>query len=237
MPSVDATWSGRLRDRQLQQDLCEHVSKLSDISNHKFEEYFGMTVYSTLFTSTEVGINYLGFNGTFGSNVESENLVDLGDSLYLVKGLGLFGVDFPLYDPRNFTSMFPLRFSNQMSFVFTRSEDPDLDGFLVRPKSTDQWYEKLPVDGILLTTPMLDLRYYLETWTSTFLGWVKHFYMPDLYYWLYGDHSLYHKYNDVEPNDEQKEIWFEKLLQGFSEEAESFTNLIKSFHQKPEDGE
>lgn len=40
----------------------------------------------------------------------------------------------------------------------------------------------------------MNLRYYLAHWTSRFLGSVKHFYMPGLYYWLYGDltnHNLY----------------------------------------------
>lgn len=227
MPSVEAIWKGRCVDRQVQMDLCEHIAKLSEVSNRKFKDYFGIQVNSTLFNVAERESNYLTYEGFFRESKPSAHLEKVENGVQLAKGIGLFGIEFPLYDPRNYTQPFALGDCNRMSFVFTRSQDPELDGHLVQALSINQQHCLSDMAELLLVHPTLHLRYYLQSWTGKLLGWVKHFYMPDLYYWLYGDYVFYDTYKAAKPCDEQKELWFNKLLADFIEQADGFTQDIQ----------
>jgi hypothetical protein len=70
---------------------------------------------------------------------------------------------------------------------------------------------------------------------TKFLGWVKHFYIPDLYYWLYGDYSGYEEIYSNTPKDVGTgSEYFKQLVDSFREEAESYTEMIEGFHRKSE---
>lgn len=227
MPSVEATWSGKCTNRQSQKDLCQKLLRLSEISIGKYQEYFGINVQPTIYGEPGGEEDYLISPGIFGGNKPPEKIEKVESGVYLGRKIGLYGLDFPLYDPRNYTAPFALCESNRISFVFIRSQDPELDGLLVQAFSVNQQHSLSSVASTVLGVPVLDLRYYLEQWTGKFLGWVKHFYVPDLYYWLYGDLTNYNLYKGLESTRKLDESYFEGLLADFNEQADNFTKAIR----------
>lgn len=235
MPSVEVVWNGRCIDRQGQQELCEHLLQLSDISNRKFNAYFGGQVHTVFFNEPEGDIKYLVTSRVFGSEVPPARIKQVDDGVYLCEGLSLYGVEFPLFDPRNYTPPFDLRTGNRISFVFTRSDEPGLDGRLVQIYPINKQHRLSGFSEMVLLNPVLDLRYYLEGWMKNFLGWVKHFYMPDLYYWIWGDYAGYDAYRGKVTKDRvTAKQHFDRLLKAFSEEAESFTEEIEGYRREEE---
>jgi len=203
--------------------LCQILLRLSGASVDKYQEFFGINVQPTFYDETEGERDYLIFSGIFGGNNPPESIEKVGNGVFLGRKLGLYGLDFPLYDPRNYTAPFALGESNRISFVFIRSQDPELDGLLVQAFSVNQQHSLSSVSSTVLGVTVLDLRYYLEQWTSKFLGWVKHFYMPNLHYWLYGDLKSYYLYKELESTRKLGESFFDLLLADFNEQADNFT--------------
>lgn len=227
MPSVEVTWSGKCTNRQNQKDLCQKLLRLSEISIGKYQEYFGLNVQPTIYSEPEGEEDYLISPEIFGGNKPPENIEKVESGVYIGKKIGLYGLDLPLYDPRNYTAPFALGESNRISFVFIRSQDPELDGLLVQAFSVNQQHSLSSVATTVLVVPVLDLRYYLLDWTSKFLGWVKHFYMPNLCYWLYGDLKKYNLYKGLESTRKLGESYFEGLLADFNVQADNFTKDIR----------
>lgn len=235
MPSVEVVWKGRCVDRQDQQALCEHLLRLSEISNRKFYELFGEQVHTIFFNEPGEEIRYLVSSSVFGNEAPPARIKQVDKGIYLGEGMTLYGVEFTLYDPRNFTPPFALGTGNRISFVFTRSDEPELDGLLVQARPVNKQHLLSGFSQMVLVNPVLDLRYYLEGWMGQFLGWVKHFYVPNLYYWLYGDYSGYDIYRGKIGKDRiTANERFNQLLESFSEEADSFTEYIVSLHQERE---
>ena len=210
MPSVEATWSGKCTNRQVQKDLCQKLLRLSEVSVGKYQEFFGINMQPTIYGEPGGEEDYLISPGIFGGNKPSEKIEKVESCVYLGRKIGLYGLDFPLYDLRNYTAPFALCESNRISFVFIRSQDPELDGLLVQAFSVNQQHSLSSVASTVLGVPVLDLRYYLEQWTGNFLGWAKHFYVPDLYYWLYGDSTNYGLYKELESTRKLGESYFYK---------------------------
>jgi hypothetical protein len=235
MPSVDVVWKGRCVNRQDQQELCEHLLRLAERSNRKFMSFFGEQVQTACLNVPKGKLNYLISSRVFGNETPPARIKAVEDGVYLSEGLSLYGVEFPLYDPRNFTPPFGLGTSNRVSFVFIRSDEPGLDGRLVQIYPVHKGHRLSAFSQMVLVNPVVDLRYYLEGWMGKFLGWVKHFYMPDLYYWIWEDYPGYDAYRGKVSKDRvTAEQHFDRLLEAFSEEAESFTEEIEVYRQKRE---
>lgn len=226
MPSVEATWSGKCTNRQNQKDLCQQLLRLSEMSIGKYQEFFCINVQPTIFSEPKGEGDYLISSEIFGGNKPPKKIEKVESGVYLGKKIGLYGLDLPLYDPRNYTAPFALGESNRISFVFIRSEDPEVDGLLVQAFSVNQQNSLSSVASTVLGVPVLDLRYYLLDWTSKFLGWVKHFYVPGLYYWLYGESIYYGLYKELESTRKLGESYFDRLLADFNEQADNFTKAI-----------
>ena len=223
MPSVEATWNGKCTNRQVQKDLCQKLLRLSEVSVGKHQEFFSINVQPTIYGEPGGEEDYLISPGIFGGNKPPEKIEKVESGVYLGRRIGLYGLDFPLYDPRNYTAPFALCESNRISFVFIRSQDPELDGLLVQAFSVNQQHSLSSVASTVLGVPVLDLRYYLLDWTSKFLGWVKHFFVPDLFYWLYGKFTYYGLYKELEPTSELCESLYDCLLLEFKFHADTFT--------------
>lgn len=231
MPSVDASWSGKCVDRLVQQELKEKIVQLGDISNNFCNEYFKLDIKSTIYDSDQILEDVLIPVYLLGENpVPAGSKVD-GNGRYFTNNVRLYGLQFPLYDPRNYTPPFALRTGNKISFVFIHSDDASLDGQLVSVARTKP-DELHPSGQLIIRSPVVDLRYYLEIWMMDFLGWVKHFYIPDMYYWLYGTYSGYANYTKYDPRDRQTcDEVFRSLLTSFSEDAKGFTECIEGFRK------
>jgi len=115
----------------------------------------------------------------------------------LARAVHLFGLEFRLYDRRDFYGG-----DDRLSFVFASVADcPELTGMLVyvedRPEC--QYYKDSLIRSAdwFLTRPHIHLRYYCEGWMDQLLAYVKRFYIPDLSYWRYVDLAGYDYHAEV----------------------------------------
>jgi hypothetical protein len=62
-----------------------------------------------------------------------------------------------------------------------------------------------------LTTPNVHLRYFAENWMDRLLAFIRHFYMPGLHYWRYGDLPGADRFAHIDPDDWQgrDQAWIE----------------------------
>jgi len=234
MPSIDATWKGKCLDRQVHAALCGKIAQIADLSNEFYKDYLKQDVHSTFYNADDLIEDVLiPVYMLEGQPIQTWRKLD-NSKKYLACDIHLYGIDFPLYDPRNDTPPFALHTSNKISFVFICSDDPVLEGRLVevyRKKPDNDRPSGQPV----LISPVLDLRYYLLGWTTHLLGWVKHFYIPDMFYWLGVSLAGYERYSDYDPLDRvTADNLFTALLEEFACEAKDFTEYIKNLHKKRE---
>jgi hypothetical protein len=171
----------------------------------------------------------------FWNEAPPKRIKQVDEGLYLGEAITLSGVEFPLYDPRSYTIPFALGRSKRMSFVFVQSEEPELNGRIVQVRPVNQQHRLSGMSPLVLVNPVIDLRYYLEKWMGSFLGWVKHFYVPEMNYWVWSENAGYHDYlGKVTKDRVTAEQHFDRLLKAFSEEAESFTEEIEGYRRKRE---
>lgn len=259
MPSVVAVWEGQCARHQVQEQFCTEINKLALCSHKLYEEYFkkkidpiiydGEKVYKKVLLCRDLfymraiptSLKMLKEDGDFKDEITmfspSGRISSVGhyEDIYLKEQVALFGVDFLLFDPRMHNYPFGLSNSHETSFVFMRCEDPDLNGRLVLPKSINP---EGPLHGFgekLLHNPTMDLRYYLKGWTRQFLGWVKHFYILDLYYWIWSDNPGDYDYQEFPSDDrEAAKSQFSLLLDSFTKEARDFTAWCEETRKKNE---
>jgi hypothetical protein len=109
-----------------------------------------------------------------------------GERLCSLRSVSLFGVEFRLYDGRDLYAG-----EDRVSFVFCVDDDPLLDGLMVYVEDHVECLkyrdERIQRADYLLAVPNIHLRYYLETWMDSLMGWVKYHYIEDLRYWRYED--------------------------------------------------
>lgn len=223
MPSVFATWSGQCRDPEIRQELC---SRLNDIawSQRTLLEARGSPIdirpYNhTLCGSVAVHVDLLLDSGTHQVALD-ENGFSIRETL------DVYGVQFSLptiYSDENRVSFlfvvdddpaldgtlvhvaerprpsFPIRLN------VVRSRDPDSGR--VRIAIEDNPSAKQEVDAIdgtdwVIVNPRIHLRYLFESWLDDLLGWIKHFYVPDLWFWRYEDLPGYGRFLPFDRKDE-----------------------------------
>jgi len=123
--------------------------------------------------------------------------------------------------------------SYDANFVFLRSKNPDLDGLMVEAIILNDASPLKSSAEILLRVPEIDLRYYLERWTNDLLGWVKHFFLPELMYWAWTENPGASEYNSFDPGDQmaRDEILL-YLREAFIAEAEDWKNYCRAHQEK-----
>lgn len=218
MPTVVALWRGQCHEHLLQEELCTRIAELGEISHWLYQEFFQKEVKAVWYDGQPLSGAVKISESVFHDRHVPQELESLEKGIYPSLNLRLYGCQYVLFDPRQYNS--PLTMSNDydLSFVFLRSEDRNLDGWLVKiQKEPDRDRD---VDDYMLVVPKIDLRYYLENWMGGFLGWVKHFYVPNLYYWIWEDYPGYSFYKEFDKQDIRlrNEI-FSQLLKSFQEEA------------------
>ncbi len=225
MPTVVVSWNGQCCSETIQQNLRSKMFELYEVSARLFSGFFPGTITKTMFDGRVIPGKILLSSCLFSGDPIPPTLEKVNEDLYATGETGLYGVQFPLFDPRKFNSLAVLAHNDHLSFVFLRSADPKLDGRMVqvlRPQRSKD-HSRAPAYEHLLAAPEIDLRYYLERWMGGLLGWVKHFYVPNLSYWAWVDNPGYAGYEQISPDDRRSrdEIFF-YLRDAFEEEAEAW---------------
>lgn len=251
MGSVGVRWSGHCTSREARLGLCKFVDELAKCSHSLFEDfeeppqikYWDTTINGKILlpdrlleetTANRCGIKL----------IETEEEVDYSGTTKLVKwpvldNVDLYGIEFNLYDPRGGSA------GEKMNFVFLLHECPEINGSLVIVEDHDecQYYNSVTIQQAdwYLPPPSMRLRYYLENWFDYMMGWTKYFFIPDLFFWRYGDLKGYGDLKEkldallVEAKDKtslQRAV-FEDVLERFEYEAIEWWNAIYGFeHNK-----
>ena len=254
MSSVIVNWSGQCPDSTVQKNLCEKLKSIAEQSH----SYFGEEIPIKYFDQVIEG-NILINSGLVGESItcksaeriihdyiekRDEEVIALLDAIfetttepehrrdvfYAVKEAKLYGVEFCLYDPRDVDCG-----DNRISFVFLQMNDcPDLNGHIVHVEDKEQcqiyYNDIIKVSDWYLARPNLNLRYFCEKWIDRLMGWIKYFYVPNLSYWRYKEHSGYEEFSRFVDQHFMGEFEFEKMSRQMLESLRSeFREEIRSW--------
>ncbi len=223
MPSVVAAWNGQCTDQQVQKALRRKMVGLGQLSCRMHSEFFNQPVHPVLFDGKRRVERALISNMLTYDFPEAAEVEAVREGIGLVRQVGLYGVAFKLFDPRHYNSSLMVSHTYDVSFVFIRSSNPHLDGQLVNVIPLVLQEKSNLGCPYFLDTPEIDLRYYLEKWMRRLLAWVKHFYLPGLEYWLYGDNPYSNIYDHYAPgNARARNKIFRDLCKSFVAQAESW---------------
>jgi hypothetical protein len=206
VPSVVVEWAGRCAEAAAQRDVLGRVEEIANISHG----LFGAPPTIRRYDHTLEGSIWIRERAFRVEPELAARLERVDDEYLLVPSACLHGIVFDLYDPRDLHD-------TEVGFVFADiGFDPRLTGILVHPKDyrdPEPWQKySAPGSDWLLDGCHLHMRYLLETWMDGLLGWIKRYYMPDLWYWRYDDLPNYERYSGESPDDtEARERGFEAL--------------------------
>lgn len=261
MPGVVVSWAGKCIDHKVQRDLCVKIDAIGMVSRRMHKDFFDLDFKSQVYKPLRIQGNVLLSGRLFSDqpipdgiekvnssllqpkdrgqifvvSPDSDAPVIISGEVYLAHDVALYGIEFALFDPRRYNSLLMMLHQFTVSFVFIRCANPGLDGLMVQVCQLPPEHPLHEVSEVFLRVPELDLRYYLEHWIGELLGWVKHFYIPNLHYWAWIDNPGYSEYEQFAPNDQQTrdEIFF-YLRDVFSAEAEAWKTGTLEYLKQPE---
>lgn len=237
MAGVVAGWSGKCKDHQAQEELCAKLTELSMISCQMIHDEFGADVAPIYYDSGTVLEKALVKGLLFGEQSGPPWMEELEKGIFLMRNVRLFGMEFPLHDPRRFNSIMMRAHEYQLSFVFLRSDDPLLDGQMLSVHRVNPEHHLGSAAPVVLSWAELDLRYYLEHWLPELLGWVKRFFLPDFSYWVWRENQGYEGYEQYAPDDRRaRDEIFLYLRESFIKEAAEWRSTNKYLPVKEPSG-
>jgi hypothetical protein len=102
-------------------------------------------------------------------------------AIFSLRDAALWGIEFRL--PTIY------QHEDRVSFVFLLCANPALNGLIVQVEGNQQCQqfqsEVVRKADWFLHDSSIHLRYRFEEWADFLLGWIKHFYIPNLRYWRY----------------------------------------------------
>ncbi len=110
---------------------------------------------------------------------------------------------------------------NRISLVFAfQDREVQLPWTLVQVEDRTQCQryssEEIRQANLLLVEPSIHLRRFGEAWVFEFLGWIKHYWVPDLQYWGWEPLPRYASYSLLDPrNHRERELCWKSLLEDF----------------------
>ncbi|HWG03961.1 MAG TPA: hypothetical protein VG271_03010 [Beijerinckiaceae bacterium] len=267
MGSVLATWKGALADRAAQDELLTYIERFAELSAEFLKPKPKLPTFSEVLAGRRrqgvperpiretidrtVGGGVLIRSDIFADKTAFPDAVRQAGlpleipqlepdyPLARVGSASLHGCDFQLFDPRR---LYPG--ADRLTFVFmTCPEAPFLDGRLVSARPIAEVSNKL--DDVargaswFLECPFIHLRYVLEDWTFRLFCWVRHFFMPELYWW--GGEELIHYeeekavFQRLEADDGReaaKQAGFFILMESFRADAEAWGGHFAEMRDK-----
>jgi len=214
MPSVMVGWGGRCTDPRKRGGLTRKLIELGGICHSLFDPPLPIARAVTGIAGRILVSPHL-----FLPKEEAEAA---GKFIELAE-LELSGVEFRFFDPRNI-----YKGEDRISFVFAELPGrPETTGTIVQiePKALCALYDDPAIKAAdhLVRRANIHLRYYCEDWMDSLLGFVKHYYVPDMEYWRYENLSGYGRYLGLDPSDEgERERQWNSILASFMQEARQY---------------
>jgi hypothetical protein len=249
MPSVIVSWSGQCSELFVRENLCWKLEELAELSHSYFEvppsiRRFdhvikgNILLSGSLFSAPPSSSNLVRVYESLPQEVDplgfelrvagplGQKLRKIHEDLFSLPQVDLYGIEFRLFDGRHLYEE-----DDRISFIFLRMEEyPELDGAIVyvEDRNQCQYYENEMIRQAdwFLGQPHIHLRYYCESWMDMLLGWIKHFYIPNLNYWRYKELPGYEIFSNIDPYDsELRDEFFEVLKEGFHEEVRNWSGI------------
>lgn len=219
-------------NRMLHEMRSRDVVALPDVRSFA-DDISGPIVVSSDVLNASAGPTPVNDARRFGDELKAAGLNFIPDDegsrhgCVVIERARLEGIDFRLFDPRG---LYPTH--DRISFVFLRTpEHPILDNVLVRVHDAEvckgsndptvrkaAWY---------LESPSVHLRYAYEEILDQLLGWLKFFYVPDLYFWRYEELSNYATWRSTYKElvreyglEKVRNLAFYRHIESFQEEAD-----------------
>jgi len=181
---VEVLWQGRCSDYYVQQKLVERMIELDDVITAAHLKQADKEKSRILFRP-ENAVNKVMVSGSLFSDQKlPESLKQVNGCDFMVDEIRLFGITFSFVEAHPQVDEPDQGVANKVSIVFTRSHDPDLDGYLVRPVSLQKHHPLAHETQLVLETPRLYLSGHLQSWAGNYLGWINQFYVPKMEYWI-----------------------------------------------------
>lgn len=234
MVGVVVSWSGECSDHLVQEALCAKMAELGEVSRHLYRDFLKKDYPLMNYDGCRIEEKLLLSKAFFENQPIPSGIELVEKDVYLAKDIGMFGLEFELFDPRRYLSLNTVSCNYTVSFVFLRCLDPMLNGRMVQVNQVNPEHPLVVVSKQYLTKPELDLRYYLESWIEEFLGWVKHFYLPNMNYWAWVDNPGDDGYEQYARNDfKARDEIFLSLREALVEEARSWSAYVLNDQQPP----
>jgi hypothetical protein len=223
MPSVFARWSGQCRDPEVRQELC---SRLSDIawSQRILMEARASPIDIRAYNHTLCGSVAVHVDLLPDSAIHRMALDE--DSFSTRETLDVYGIEFSLptiYPDENRASfLFVVDDDPNLDGILVHVAQRTRPSVIARlnvahrrdpqsgrveiaiegDRNTKQERDAVAAADWALVTPRIHLRYSFESWLDDLLGWIKHFYMPDLWFWRYEGLPGYGRFRPFSTKDE-----------------------------------
>lgn len=218
MPSANVTWRGACPDPKKREDLVGHLQELAELEHRCFEQHTPYRYWKKIVTGKVL------VDGALVGDTSPRPAFELGvggpapappprspGAMLEIPYVQLHGVEFRL--PNNFYSQ------DRVSFMFAfREQGPHLPWELVRAEDQSQCslYVEEVIRGadLLLMEPEIHMRYSGEDWLCELLAWIKHYYVPDLYYWCRDDLPRYAQFERLDrTNLRERDISWKLILE------------------------
>jgi hypothetical protein len=219
MSSVMVRWEGRCADPEVREKLAIRLQALAEQTNKAFPDRTSYRCWNRIVTGkilvsgAVLGRREVGLGTTIraGGPVAPEPK-NAPEYLAPIPYVRLQGVEFRL--PNNF-----YRDEDRISFLFaSQGRHVDLPWVLVQVEDRVQCQsyksETIRNADLLLTPPGMRMRYIGEEWVNELLGWIKHYYLNDLYYWSRKSFTGYESFEILDPkNTRERELIWKGLRQ------------------------
>lgn len=221
MAGVEVLWQGCCCDHQTQRQLVEKVIQLGKLSKETHLESYlfdGETSYDNVLFSTTV----------FEGERCPKGLRRLDDAVYLAEKVRFYGAEIQIITPAYQETKSRHQSNDKLSFVFVRSQNPELDGRLVCPKRKNPHHPLYNEGDWVLESPSIDLGGLSQEWMADFLGWVRRYYVPGMRYWVGMQECTHEASPKVQPQHfGELEVQFEELARRFSDQIQDFSEAIE----------
>lgn len=182
-------WSGRCREREIQERLCSRLRPLAEVFQSKFLDlpricHYEETLKGRIVVSPALFQKRLDGIGLIDVARPEALSGDSGKGFILVDEVASFGLDFHSYTGEFENS----RDDDRISLVFIRcKKHPGLEGVMARVDDRSSIHiaqaRQVQDADYFLSPPRLRVQFPFNFWFKNLLLWVYQFFAPDMEMW------------------------------------------------------
>jgi hypothetical protein len=99
MPTVVTSWNGVCPARDIQEELVAKLSELGSLSCQMFHDFFRREIAPNFYDGKTVYPEVILSQDMFAGEVVPSNIEKIDENLFVAKEVGIYGLEFPIFDP------------------------------------------------------------------------------------------------------------------------------------------